>query len=176
MRGGIFWLLLALVLGGIVHIAAMLVIPALAPKSGYSRFEATLDANTAAVAGPAVPGGMPFPFASPDTLYVFCRYDVTEDPLQFTAALPETYWSLSLFEPDGGNYYYIDSVQAPTANADLILLGTGDEVDPGDRFIMTSAEHPRGLLVLRILLRDRTMIDTVRQSAEAARCEPFEVE
>ena len=56
MRGSVFWIGLAVILGGIVHIAAMLVIPALAPKSGYSRFEAELEPNTAVVRGPAVPG------------------------------------------------------------------------------------------------------------------------
>jgi uncharacterized membrane protein len=172
----LFWLLVAGVLGGIVHIAAMLVIPTLAPKSGYSRYEAMLEPNVALVAGPATPGDMPFPFASPDAVYVICRYDVSQDPVHFTAQAPDIYWSLALFEPNGGNFYHINSFQAPSQNADLFLLGRGDELEAGDEGVVTRATTPRGLIVMRLHLRDRTTVQKARDIAERADCSSFEIE
>jgi uncharacterized membrane protein len=175
MRAGVFWLGLALILGGIVHIAAMLVIPALAPKSGYSRFETAIDVNQAVVRGPASPGEEPFPFASPDTVYVVCRYDVSQSPVRFTASLPETYWSLALTEPDGGNYYHINSMQSPTGRPDLVLLGRGQEFETSGDQSVTRASGPRGLMILRIFLRDGTLAPTMREVAARATCTPLQL-
>ena len=175
MRARAFWLGLALILGGIVHIAAMLVIPALAPKSGYSRFEAAVDTNVPVVRGPAAPGSEPFPFSSPDTVYVVCRYDVTENPVRFMATLPDTYWSLALTETDGGNFYHMNSMQAPTGQPDLILLGRGQEFDPTVDQTVAQASGQRGLMVLRVFLRDRTLAPTMTAAAKGAICAPLEI-
>ena len=175
MRVRFFWLGLALILGGIVHIAAMLVIPALAPKSGYSRFEAAIGTNMPVVRGPAVPGAEPFPFSSPDAVYVICRYDVGQNPVRFMAALPDTYWSLALTETDGGNYYHMNSMQSPTGQPDLVLLGRGQEFEPDVDQTVTQASGPRGLMILRIFLRDRTLAPTMTAAAEGATCAPLEI-
>ncbi len=175
MRDGVFWLGLAVILGGIVHIAAMLVIPALAPKSGYSRFEAAIDANVPVVRGPAAPGSEPFPYSSPDTIYVICRYDVAQDPVRFMAKLPDTYWSLALTETDGGNYYHLNSMQSPTGQPDLVLLGRGQEFEPDADQTVIQASSPRGLMILRIFLRDRTLAPSMAEAATGATCAPLEI-
>ena len=175
MRGGLFWLAVAATLGGIVHLAAMLVIPSLAPKSAYSRFEASIEPNRATVMGPALPDDPAFPFASPDLVYVLCRYDVAERPLRFVASLPNTYWSLGLFEPDGGNFYHTNSMQSPTGQPDLVLVGRGQELETGTDLAVTEATSPRGLIMLRIFLRDRTLAPTMKRAAANASCAGFDI-
>ena len=175
MRAGVFWLGLAVILGGIVHIAAMLVIPALAPKSGYSRIEATSEVNEPVVRGPAIPGGEPFPFSSPDTVYVICRFDVSDNPVRFTATLPLTYWSLALSETDGGNYYHTNSMQSLTGQPDLVVLSRGQEFEPTADQAVTRASGPRGLMILRIVLRDRSLEPTIKEAAAGAACAPLEI-
>lgn len=176
MRGGVFWLGLAVILGGIVHIAAMLVIPALSPKSGYSRFESQIEANSAVVLGPARPDEVPFPFSSPDLVYVVCRFDVAAKPVRFTASLPNTYWSLALYEPDGGNIFHTNSMQSATANPDLVVLNRGQEYEATDVAMVTQATSPRGLVMLRIFLRDPTLADIMEAAAADANCESFDLE
>lgn len=173
MRGVFLWLMVAVVLGGIVHIAAMLVIPTLAPQSAFSRFESTMQPNLARVLAPAGAGQAPFPFASPDAVYVLCRYDVTNTPVRLVAPTSHLYWSVGIYEPDGGNYFHINSVQSTSENTDILLLGRNHEADLGDAVTIARATYPRGLMILRIFLRDRTMIHSIRTQAEDARCSAY---
>jgi len=173
VRGFFAWLMVSAVLGGIVHIAAMLVIPALAPQGAFSRFETTLQSNIARSLPPAAPGAMPFPFASPDVTYVLCRYDVTTSPVRFTAPTAQLYWSVGIYEPDGGNYFHINSVQSTSPDMDIILLGRGQEADLGDAVTIARASSPNGLIILRMFMRDRTLAGLLGERAAAARCTAF---
>jgi len=173
MRGMVLWLSVAIVLGGIVHIAAMLVIPTLAPMSAFSRFEATMQPNLARVLEPADARQMPFPFASPDVVYVLCRYDVSATPVRLTASTENLYWSVGIYEPDGGNYFHINSMQSTSPNADIILLGRGQEADLGNEVTIARATHPSGLIILRLFMRDRTMMKSMKSKATTAKCSAF---
>jgi len=170
MRGMVLWLSVAIVLGGIVHIAAMLVIPTIAPMSAFSRFEATMQSNQARVLEPADARQMPFPFASPDVVYVLCRYDASTTPVRLTASTENLYWSVGIYEPDGGNYFHINSMQSTQPNADILLLGRGQEADLGNDVTIVRATHPSGLIILRLFMRDRTMAKTMKAKAADARC------
>jgi len=173
MRGMVLWLSVAIVLGGIVHIAAMLVIPSLAPTSAFSRFEATMRSNLARVLEPANARQMPFPFASPDVIYVLCRYDVSTTPVRLTASTDNLYWSVGIYEPDGGNYFHINSMQSTSPNADILLLGRGQDADLGNDVTIVRATHPSGLIILRLFMRDRTMVKTLKTRAAQARCSAY---
>lgn len=170
MRGVFGWLLASVVLGGIVHIAAMLVVPTLAPQSAFSRFETTLQSNFPRVLPPAEPGRMPFPFASPDVVYTLCRFDVSTAPVRIASPTRYLYWSAGLYEPDGGNFFHINSAQSSSASADIVLLGRGQEADFGEDAVIVRATHPTGLVILRFFMRDRTMAESLVEKAEGASC------
>lgn len=173
MRGMVLWLSVAIVLGGIVHIAAMLVIPTLAPQSAFARFEGTMQSNLARVLAPVEARQTPFPFASPDVIYVMCRYDVSTTPVRLTASTSNLYWSVGIYEPDGGNYFHINSMQSTSPNADVLLLGRGQEADLGNEVTIARATHPNGLIILRLFMRDRTMAKSLMKRAESARCSAY---
>ncbi|MFV2091516.1 MAG: DUF1254 domain-containing protein [Hyphomicrobiales bacterium] len=170
MKGSAIWWILTLLIAGVVHITAVLVIPTQAPGSGFSRYEASLQVNRAMVAPQSAPGQMPFPFASPDALYVLCRFDVSKNPVRFSAPGQFVYWSLGVYEPDGGNYFNINALQAGSENVEVVVLGEGQEIDEGDDTSVAKATHPRGLIILRIFLRDRSLANPISQVAQAASC------
>lgn len=173
MRGFLAWVMVSLLLGGIIHIAAMLVIPALAPEGAFARFETSLQSNIARALPPASPGAMPFPFASPDVTYVLCRYDVSTAPVRFTAPTGQLYWSVGLYEPDGGNFFHINSIQSPSPDLDLLVASPGQEADLGAAVIIARSDSESGLLILRMFTRDRTLTDPVGERARAARCAAY---
>lgn len=174
MKGSALWWIIALLLAGVVHITAVLVIPTQAPGSGFSRYEASLQVNRAQVVPPAAPGKMPFPFASPDVLYVLCRFDVTKNPVRFSAPGQFVYWSLGVYEPDGGNYFNINALQAGFEDVGVVVLGEGQELDEADDTSVAKATHPRGLIILRIFLRDRSLVNPITEMAQAAKCSSIE--
>ena len=176
MRQVFLWMCLAIVFGGIVHITAMLVIPTLAPQSAFSRFEATMQSNIARVLPSVSAEQSTFPFASPDVIYVLCRYDVSTSPVRFTAPTEHLYWSIGVYEPDGGNYFHLNSLQSTSETTDIVLLGRGHEADLGDGVTITRATHPNGLMILRLFMRDRTMAKNLSERAAGARCTAFEPE
>ena len=54
-------IVLGLVLAGLIHIVAVLALPSLAPKNGFSRFAALGPVNTVIQIPPAAPGQQPMP-------------------------------------------------------------------------------------------------------------------
>ena len=64
-------IVLGLVLAGLIHIVAVLALPSLAPKNGFSRFAALGPVNTVIQIPPAAPGQQPMPMMATLSLRFF---------------------------------------------------------------------------------------------------------
>jgi uncharacterized membrane protein len=151
----------ALLLGGIIHIAATLAVTALSPGNAFQRLRETLPANRMVILPPVVPGKEPLPFMLPDALYAMCRYDVSVDLLAVTAALAHAGWTLSLHTPQGDNFYVMPAQQLRRADVSLVVVPGVDRLSdyapaprrtstPGTQIASPSAE---GLVVVRAPLK-----------------------
>jgi uncharacterized membrane protein len=110
------------------------------------------------------------PFPNPDSLYSFCAYDVSDRPLRISANIPDSYWSLSLYEKNMDNYFVINDKQIKTRQAEIILTGMNNAIsDQGSTKIVISPTET-GFLFIRLLIEDSDKLDELRNIQKQAKC------
>jgi len=121
----------ALFASGILHIVATLAAPHLTPTSGFGRLAGGLPANAMQFLAPITPDAQPLPFMFPDARYAICRFDTADGAVNLSAVLPEPGWVLSLYSPEGDNFF--NSVASPGRQPEVsILLVPGEDAWRGE--------------------------------------------
>ena len=108
---------------------------------------------------------------SPDLLYSAIIYDVSRAPLRITAAVPESYWSISFFANNTDNYFVENDHDIGASSAEFLLVGKGQHVEPGTARLV-EAQSSKGAILLRSLVRDPTSVEALIAVQKQARCQP----
>ena len=80
----LLWLLAGVLLGGIVHLIAVLVLPRTATQDAYSRLAPITPVNTVAPLPQPTPQSELMPFMDPAFASAVCRYDLTTAPIKLS--------------------------------------------------------------------------------------------
>jgi uncharacterized membrane protein len=174
------WLLLlvgGMLLGGIVHLATMLILPRAATKDAYARLTQTGDVNKMAPIPEPTAQNSPIPFTDPAFAAAVCRYDLSKGPIKFTAPVSIAYTSVSFYTRSGMAYYAINDRAAGRRIIELNLMTTkqreelpeDEDVTAADRLIVESPTTI-GLIVLRALAPEPGLMPMVRNAVAAAQC------
>ena len=157
----------ALVCGGIVHIAATLLVPHLATGNAVQRLFADLPANRMRVLPATRPDSQSLPFMSPDARYAVCRFDIGGGPIVVSALLPDKGWSFALYTPDGDNFYavLVPPVERPALG--FLHLGRAAAEASASEIAVPQRE---GLLVVRASLRGQSYTNEVEAQLARASC------
>lgn len=116
----LLWLLGGALLGGVIHIVVILTLPSLAENTSWTRISA-LDADNKMLVLPAITAGGDNPLQlDPELVYGICKLDLTAAPALVQGTLPDAFWSVSVYNPDG-------SVTYSTTNRD----GIGNTIEIG---------------------------------------------
>jgi len=167
-----------LVLAGLVHVTAVLLIPRLAESDALSRARSgeSLDhpmaINTVAAAGDAAPpveAWLPIP--DPAVAVGLCAYDLAEGPMRVSARTGTLMLSLAVHGPRGA-FYAVTDQAAVRGALDLVVLtrvqydealanADEDEVSHDVRIV---AGETRGFVVVRVI----AALPSQRAAADAA--------
>ena len=175
----LFWLLGGIVLGGIVHLASVLLLPRTASQDAYSRLEPITPVNAVAPLPMPQPDSAILPFMDPAFATAVCRYDLTSAPLKLTTPVAQAYTSVTFYTRLGVAYYAINDRAAGRRVIELDLmtaeqrsqLPEDEEVTAADRLIVESPTV-RGLVVLRVLSPEPSAMPLARGVLAAAQCRP----
>jgi uncharacterized membrane protein len=175
----VLWLLGGVLLGGVVHLASVLLLPRTASQDAYSRLEAISPINTVAALPAPSPENDILPFMDPAFAVAVCRYDLTTAPLKLTTPVGQAYTSVSFYTRFGVAYYAINDRAAGRRIIELDLmtpeqrseLPEDEDVTAADRLIVESPT-PTGLVVLRVLGPEPSAMAVARGVLAAARCRP----
>src|SRR5687767_9714415 len=99
------WGLGGLLLGGVVHLATVLLLPRVATQDAYSRLLAMAPVNAVAPIPDPTPERAVLPFMDPAVAAAVCRYDLANGPLKLTAPVSPAYTSVSFYTRFGVPYY-----------------------------------------------------------------------
>ena len=101
----VIWIVAGVVLGGIIHIAVILSLPALSATAAWDQVTA-LGADKAAVILPAAKPGEPNPLRlDPELAYAVCKIDLRKGPGTVSATLPQAFWSIAVYSRNGAVIY-----------------------------------------------------------------------
>ena len=171
-------LIMALVTGGIVHIASTLAIPYMGAATAFDRVSAGLKLNTMQVLAPIAPGGELLPYNDPAHLLAVCPFDLDEGLLTLTATLPDPGWSLAIYSAQGDNFYAVAAAGLRQPDVTLVLepsratllnlfgIGTAPNFDAS----RIQAPESRGLIVVRAPRQGQSFDERTAAILSRARC------
>ena len=130
--GNLPWLVGAVVIAGIVHIASVLVMPRLAPKDAYARLEKLAPLHRMTLLPATAPGAGAPPFEDPALVQGVCRYDLALGPLRLRAELPPDALTLMSFHARFGEIYYSMTDRSATRGKLDVLLVTPEQLEAAE--------------------------------------------
>lgn len=175
----LLWILAGALLGGVVHLVAVLMLPQTATLDAYSRLAPIAPINTVAPVPQPSPQSEVMPFMDPALATAVCRYDLSEGPLKLTAPISAAYTSVSFYTRRGVAYYAINDRAAGRRVIELDLMTTAqrsqlpeeEDVTAADRLIVESPTST-GLIVLHALAPENGLMAVAQSALERAKCEP----
>jgi uncharacterized membrane protein len=180
VRIPVMYLLLCLVLAGLIHIAAVLTLPMLAPKNAWARLVPLGPTNTMIELPPARPGQQIMPMMAPDVRYAFCRFNLGPGPVRVKAAVPNDLWLIALYTPTGENFYTVSGANMKRGQIDLIIAETDQPVaeagvdapEESDEVVVVKSPVPEGIALIRAPISGPSRGAGIEQALKATYCGP----
>ena len=174
------WLLLALggaLLGGIVHLATIIILPRTATQDAYSRLTRSAPVNAVTVLPAPTPEAAAMPFMDPAFASAVCRYDLSQGPLKLSVPVSLAYTSVSFYTRYDVAYYAINDRAAGRRVIELDLMTVDqhnqmpedEEVTAADRLIVESPTLT-GLIAIRALAPEPGLVPMAQNTIAASQC------
>ena len=175
MKTWIRWIVATLVLAVIFHLVTVLAIPHLVMNTAYKRIvqRAGSRANVLIHSPRVTVESRTVVQPSPDLLYSVCAYDVSENPLHITASVPDTYWSLSIYQTNTDNFYVLNDRQAKTNPVEIVLVGPEMGVPNVANAEVVVAPTEKGIFLLRTLIMNEDKLEDLIKIQKEASCNPL---
>jgi uncharacterized membrane protein len=175
----LLWILSGVLLGGIVHLVAVLTLPRTATQDAYSRLVPMTTVNQVTPVPQPSPQSEVMPFMDPAFAIAVCRYDLSDGPLKLTAPITAAYTSVSFYTRRDVAYYAINDRAAGRRIIELYLMTSEqrsqlpeeEDVTAADRLIVESPTLT-GLIVFHALAPEAGLMPMARDALSRAKCEP----
>jgi len=179
------WLLLLLggaLLGGIVHLATIIVLPRTATQDAYSRLSPIAPVNSVTTLPEPTPEKAVMPLMDPAFASAICRYDLSQGPMKLTVPVGLAYTSVSFYTNRDIAYYAINDRSAGRRAIELDLMTPAqraempedEEITAADRLIVESPSLS-GIIAIRALAPDAGLMPMAKRTIDAARCQRTDV-
>jgi uncharacterized membrane protein len=175
----LLWLLGGVLLGGIVHLATILLLPRTAANDAYSRLAPIAPVNRVVPLPQASPDKVAIPFMDPAFAMAVCRYDLSSAPIKLSVPISQAYTSVSFYTRSDIAYYAINDRAAGRRVIELDLmtpdqhndLPDNEEITAADRLIVESPTNT-GLILIKALAAEPGLLPAAQSSLAAAKCQP----
>jgi len=175
----LLWLLAGALLGGIVHLVAVLMLPRTATQDAYTRLSPIAPVNAVVPVPEPTPQNSAIPFMDPAFASAVCRYDLSTGPIKLTVPISPAYTSVSFYTRRGVAYYAINDRSAGRRQIELQLMTSAqradlpddEEVTAADRLIVESPSDT-GLILVRALAPEPGLMPAARATLSKATCKP----
>jgi uncharacterized membrane protein len=178
------WLLLLLggiLLGGVVHLAAIFILPRTATQDAYSRLALIAPVNKVVPLPEPTSEKALMPFMDPAFAESICRYDLSQGPLKLTVPLSTAYTSVSFYTYEDVAYYAINDRAAGRGAIELDLMTAeqhaevpeNEDITAADRLIVESPTLT-GLIAIRALAPEPGLLPAAQRVVAAAQCKKTE--
>jgi uncharacterized membrane protein len=174
----LLWLLSGALLGGIVHLVAILILPNTATLDAYARLSSVAPVNKVTAVQQPTPQNEVMPFMDPAMVSAVCRYDLTDGPIKLTLPVSAAYTSVSFYTRRSVAYYAINDRAAGRRLIELLLmtpdqraeLPEDEEVTAADRLIVESPTVT-GLILMKALAPEPGLMPAARAALDRATCQ-----
>lgn len=170
--------LAGVILGGVVHLVAVLALPRIATQDAYARLSAMSPVNKVTALAQASPVNEPMPFMDPAFAMAVCRYDLGNGPIKLKVPVSQAYTSVSFYTRNDVAYYAINDRSAGRRVIELDLMTEAqhaelpeeEDVTAADRLIIDSPTKA-GLILLKALAPEPGLMPQAQAALAAASCQ-----
>lgn len=162
--------LCGLVLAGLVHVAAVLLIPRLGERDAVSRLTDTLSADHSELLTSTAEGGRWLPSPDPAVSVAACAYNLDEGPVRVAARTGALFQSVSLHAKGGSVFFAVTDRAATRGALDLVVMTReqldavqAEEEEETSRDVRIVSPTAKGMVVVRVL----AALPSLRGQAEA---------
>jgi uncharacterized membrane protein len=174
----ILWILGGLLLGGIVHLATVLLMPRAATQDAYARLLPITPVNSVVPLDAPTPESAIMPFMDPAFAVAVCRYDLAAGTIKLNVPVSQAYTSVTFYTRNGIAYYAINDRAAGRRNIELDLMTPAqraqvpeeEDVTAADRLIIESPTNS-GMIMLRALAPEPGLMPMARSALAGAKCQ-----
>jgi uncharacterized membrane protein len=175
----LLWLLGGVVLGGIIHIVVILTLPSLAEENLWTRIDA-LNADNKILILPPVAAGGPNPLGlDPELIYGLCQVDLAQGPAYVSGLLPDTFWSVALFNEQGVVTYSTtnrdgigQTLEIGVFNAAQTRLLAQQQLDVEEGVLVVEAASDKLAILVRLAPPHQAMRQRFADILAQSRCGP----
>ena len=179
------WLLLLFggaLLGGIVHLATIIILPHTATQDAYSRLAPIAPVNSVTPLAEPTPEKSVMPLMDPAFASAICRYDLSKGPMKLTVPISLAYTSVSFYTDRDIAYYAINDRSAGRRAIELDLMTAAqhaempedENITAADRLIVESPTLT-GLIAIRALAPDPGLMPMAKRAVAGARCQHADI-
>ncbi len=169
-------------LGGIVHLATIIILPRTATQDAYSRLTPIAPVNSVAALPAPTPEKAVMPLMDPAFAMSICRYDLSQGPMKLSVPVSSAYTSVSFYNDRDIAYYAINDRSAGRQAIELDLMTPEQHAEMPENENITAAdllivESPTltGLIAIRALAPEPGLMPVARRAVDAAQCQRTEI-
>lgn len=174
----LLWISAGILLGGIVHLASILILPQTATQDAFARLQGITAVNTVTQLPAPTSGEATLPFMDPAFAFAVCRYDLSAGPLKLRAPVNASYTSVSFYTRSGVPYYAINDRAAGRRVIELEVMTSAQRAEVPDEEDVTSAdrlivESPSltGIILLKALGVEAGLLAAAQSVLATAQCQ-----
>ncbi len=179
MKRFLFWGTTVLLLAAAIHIVTAIFFPRLELEDTVESLIAAGKVNTLTLIDNRNTLDSVLPGSSNDLAIAICPYNIEAQPISISAPLPNSYWSISVFGPDGQNIYTLNDKQVGTHHfSAMVMRQTPDSVDPegstsrrGEGIVIRSTAET-GVVIFRAFVPDRASRERANSVLSQIVCKP----
>ena len=170
--------LTGLVLSGIVHLAAVLMIPRLGERDAVSRLAVTMSSDRSELLTATQEGGRWLPSPDPAVAVAACAYDLGEGPVRVAARTGSMFESIA-FHAKGGAVFFAVTDRAATRGSLSLVVMTRQQLDDAlaeedeaetSRDVRIVSPTAQGMVVVRTLAALPSLKAEAEAAAQAVTC------
>lgn len=178
MRRLLHAILLGLLGAGIVHIVVLMLVPEFSERDAWSRLAMASDLYKMTRLD-AEAGGAPV-VKSVDPLFyaVACRFDLAEGMVRVKAPGNVPFWSVSVYDRNGHNFYSFNDHTATGGVLDTVVLTPAQMIEVRKQLpedlqgaIFVEAPIDEGIFVIRSFVPDDSWKPVVSRFLEQSSCD-----
>jgi uncharacterized membrane protein len=172
------WLLLTLIMAIGLHIAIVWYAPSIATRIAINmtasalakststpfRWNALFHGSLLEATGLGSSG-----LGSPDIIYSFAAYDVSQKSIHIHCVIPTdiTYWSVSFYDMNSQNFFVENNLTSKSSELDLVLEAQRDESKLLIKGTVIASPTKRGMICIRAIISDRNNKDELERISAA---------
>lgn len=180
--GGVFAFALGvLILAGIVHIAAIFLVPVVAENDGWSRIARVAGEGRFAEVALTPSADAVVPGLDPLFVHGACRLHLGEGPASIGVEESERFWSLALYDTHGTVIFSLNDRTATDGRLDMLIVNPvqaaqlkAEAASLGETVVVESPSDELVALV-RFYAPVRSMVSEAREALKKAPCEPVRI-